>query len=296
MKAGVTMHRRSHMELSLMIVFLSIISILIQYLAYYFLDPTYIILGISGLVVLICIHILLEKSLTYESCFVYTTLTLFISILIALLTYLGNLLPITNTLYGIVIVNWLMPTLYCIMRSMFDNSSRHENFKSFYRNVSIIFILFYMGVLLYGNFNEKAFPWAYNMVSGQINFTPFWSIATQIEDYINQMIPLSDILTYLSIRILTYIPYGYYAVLILRKSSKLIRLLFLLLLPIVIEILQYFIIPSRFDIDDVIYAFIGGIIGASIFHLTNLVYRAISGKNFLSSDSDYRYSNSSLHF
>lgn len=290
------MHKRSHMELSSMIVFLSIISILIQYLAYYFLDPIYIILGISGLVIIISSHLLLEKSLTYESCFVYTLLILFISILITLLTYLGDFLPITNTLLGIIISNWLMPTLYCFVRSMFDGGERNKNFKSFYRNVSIIFVLFYMGVLLYGNFYEEAFPWAYHMVSRQINFTPFWSIATQIEDFINGMIPLTDILTYLFVRILTYIPYGFYLVLLLRKSSKLLRFIVLLLLPSIIELFQYFFIPGRFDIDDVIYAFIGGVIGAFLFHLTNTIYRAVSGRNFLSNDSDYRYTNRSLHF
>ncbi|NLJ96620.1 MAG: hypothetical protein GX321_05655 [Clostridiales bacterium] len=179
---------------------------------------------------------------------------------------------------------------------MFDNSSRIDNFNSFYRNVSIIFVLIYIGILLYGNFNEDAFPWAYHMVSSQVNFTPFWSIATQIEDYINKMIPLVDILTYLLVRTLTYIPYGFYAVLLLRKSSKLLRFFILLLFPSLIEMVQYFIVPARFDVDDIIYAFIGGVIGALWFHIINGIYRAVSGRNFLSRDSDYRYSNSSLHF
>lgn len=290
------MHKRSHMELSSMIVFLSIISILIQYLAYYFLDPIYIVLGISGLIVIICTHILLEKSLTYESCFVYTLLILFISILITLLIYLGDFLPITNTLYGIIIGNWLMPTLYCFVRSMFDSGSRHKNFNLFYRNVSIIFILFYLGVLLYGNFHEEAFTWTYHMVSNQINFTPFWSIATQIEDYINGMIPLTDILTYLFVRTLTYLPYGFYIALLLRKTSKLLRFIALLILPSIIELFQYFFFPGRFDVDDLIYAFIGGVIGTILFILINTIYRAVSGRNFLSSDSDYRFTNSSLYF
>ena len=290
------MNRRSHMELSSLIVFLSIISILTQYLAYYFLDSSYIILGISDLIVIICTHILLSQSLTYESCFVYTALILFISMLITLLTYFGDFLPINNTLYCILIINWLIPTIYCFIRSMFDNSSRIDNFNSFYRNVSIIFVLIYIGILLYGNFNEDAFPWAYHMVSSQVNFTPFWSIATQIEDYINKMIPLVDILTYLLVRTLTYIPYGFYAVLLLRKSSKLLRFFILLLFPSLIEMVQYFIVPARFDVDDIIYAFIGGVIGALWFHIINGIYRAVSGRNFLSRDSDYRYSNSSLHF
>ena len=296
MKAGVTMHRRSHMELSSMIVFLSIISIFIQYTAYYFLDPAYLVLGIGGLIVVICTHVLLERSLTYESCFIYTLLILFISILITLLTYRGDFLPTTNSLYGIIIINWFMPTLYCFVHSMLDGGSRHENFNSFYRNVSIIFVLIYLGILVYGNFYQDAFPWAYPMASKQLNFTPFWSIATQIEDYINDLIPLSDILTYLFVRTLTYVPYGYYIILILRKTPKLVKFIALLFLPSIIELIQYFQIPTRFDIDDVVYAFIGGIIGAGLFYLTNGIYRFISGRNFLSSESDYRYNSGSIYY
>lgn len=293
------MRRRSHMEISSMIVFLSIISILVQFTAYYFIESPYINLGISSVIVIICTHVLLEQSLTYESCTVYTILLLFISIIIALLTYMGtgaNVLPFTNTLFGIIAINWFIPMIHCFIRNMLDYGSRVEKFNAFYRNVSIIFILFYFGILLYISFAENSFPSIYRIKSNKPNFTPFWWVATQIEDYLNEMIPLGDIVMYLLSRILTYIPYGFYGILILRNRSKLARLLLLLILPLIIELLQYFIIPARCDIDDMIYALIGGGIGALLFHLVNTIYRIISGKEFLSKDSDYSYSNSTLHF
>jgi glycopeptide antibiotics resistance protein len=179
---------------------------------------------------------------------------------------------------------------------MLDYGSKIERFNSFYRNVSIIFILFYIGIVLYISFAENSFPSIYRAKSNQPNFTPFWWVATQIEDYINEMIPLSDIVSYLLSRILTYIPYGYYGILILRNRSKLVRLLFLLILPLIIEVSQYFIITARCDIDDVIYAFLGGAIGSLLYYLVNAIYRVISGNDFLVKDSDYSYSNSTLHF
>jgi len=298
MKAGVPMRRRSNMEISSLIVFLSIISIIVQFVAYYFLASKYLILGISAVALIICTHILSEMSLNFESCFIYTILVLFISLIITLLTYLGadTLLPYTNTLIGIVALNWLVPTIYCIFRNMFDFGGRIENFLTFYRKVSIIFILFYIGILIYGSFAADAFPWVYRMKTDSYNFTPFWSIATQIEDYINHMIPLSDIITYLLSRILTYIPYGFYVILLLRNKSKLIRFISLLLLPSAIELFQYFIIPARCDIDDIVYAFIGGVIGALWFHLTNVIYRTISGRDFLAKDSDFRINTHTLYF
>jgi glycopeptide antibiotics resistance protein len=179
---------------------------------------------------------------------------------------------------------------------MFDYGSRIEKFNAFYRNVSIIFILFYIGIVLYISFSDVSIPSLYRIRTNKENFTPFWWVATQIEDYINEMIPLSDIITYLLSRILIYIPYGFYGVLLLRYKSKLARLMFILLLPLGIELFQYFIIPSRCDIDDVIYALIGGLLGGLLYHFTNIVYRAVSGQDFLSKNSDYIYSNSTLHF
>lgn len=293
------MRRRSNMEISSMIVFLSIISILLQFGAYYFIASPYIILGISSIVIIICAHILLEQSLTYESCTIYTILNLFISTIVTLLTYLGTetkLLPFSNTLFGIIAVNWLVPMVYCFIRNMFDYGSRIEKYPSFYRNISIIFILFYIGILIYGSFGKDAFPWAYRMKSVDYNLTPFWAIATQIEDYINRLIPLSDILTYLFSRILIFIPYGFYGILLLRNNAKIFRFLYLLLLPSAIELFQYFLIPARCDIDDIIYAFIGGVLGALLFHLINAIYRGVSGRDFLSKDSDFRYSGNSLYF
>lgn len=293
------MRRRSHMEISSMIVILSIFSIVIQFIAYYFLASTYLILAISCLIIILCTHILLEQTLTFEACFIYTILILFISLIITLLTYFGteaNIIPFTNTLYIIIALNWSVPTTYCLIQSMFDHNLRIKKFHSFYRNVSIVFILFYIVILIYGAFTKDAFPWAYRMKTNGHNFIPFWNIATQIENYINKMIPLSDIVMYLLSRILIYIPYGFYGSLMLRNTSKLIRFIFLLFLPSLINLIQYFIIPSRCDIDDIIYGYIGGVIGVLLFYAINTVYRGVSGRDFLSKNTESRYFSNSIHF
>ena len=292
------MRRRSNTEISSLIVFLCIISILVQFGAYYFIASSCIILVICAITVIVCTHILSELSLNYESCFIYTILILFISGIITLLTYLGadTLIPFTGTLVGIVALNWLVPTVHCLLRNMFDSGERIENFYIFYRNVSIIFAVFYMGILIYGSFGKDAFPWIYRLKAGNYNFTPFWSIATQIEDYINGLIPLNDILAYLLSRIFAYTPYGFYIILLLRNKSKLIRIISLFLLPSIMELFQYFIIPARCDIDDVIYGFIGGVIGALLFHIINASYRVISGRDFLSRESNFRIDTGSLYF
>lgn len=293
------MQKRSHIEISSLIVGLSIITILIQYAAYYFFSSVYIVIGIACLITALCTHILLEQVLTYQSSFVYMLLILFISLVIVFLTFFSkdqNIFPYTDLMLGIVAVNWLVPTAHCYIRNMFDYGTRIEEFTPFYRNAGILFSLFYIVIVLYATLAEGAFPWAYRALPEQANFKPFWSIATQIEDYLNHMIPLSDIFTYLASRTLLYIPFGYYSILLLRRRSRLSRFLVLFLLPIIIEALQYFIVPSRCDIDDIIYGVIGGLLGALWFYLNSLIFQAISGKTFLGKDSDFRYSNNSLHF
>jgi glycopeptide antibiotics resistance protein len=179
---------------------------------------------------------------------------------------------------------------------MLDYGTRFEDYRIFYRNDSILFFIIYIGIILYGSFVKTAFPWAYIGSLNYANIIPFETITIQIEDYLYGLSSLIDIITYLACRIFLYIPYGYQMALLLRKQGKLIRLVALLILPFLIEIFQYIFIPSRFDIDDIIYALIGGILGSLLFYLSNLIVRVITGRDFLSRDTDRPFSNNKIHF
>ncbi len=293
------MQKRSNIETSALIVFLSIFTILVQFAAYYLFSSSYVILGIACLATIVCSHFLLEQSLSYESCFIFSLLIMFISVIITILTYFGNdyyFLPYTDVLLGIIAINWFVPTLHCYIRNMIEYGNKIDDFKAFFRNSGILFNIIYLGILLYASFAEAAFPWMYRVAAENFNRTPFWSIATQIEDYMKHMLPLSDIFTYLASRILLFLPYGYFSTLLLRRRPRFVRFLALLLFPVILETLQFFLYPTRCDIDDVTYAFLGGLLGALWFHLNNVIFRTISGKTFLPKDSDFRYSKSSLHF
>lgn len=293
------MRKRTYMEVTSLIVFLSIITIILQFISYYFFASIYIVLGIACFVSIICSHILQEKSQTYQASFIYTLLTTFISAIIMVLTYVGkdhDYIPYSNILIGIVAINWFAPMVHGFIRNMFDSGTRVKDYPSFFKNNSILFLLFYLAILFYGSFASTAFPWAYRIMTDQPNFTPFWLLATQIEDYLNKMIPLTDIVIYLGIRIIIFIPYGYYSFLLLRRKPRFAKYITLLILPLIIEIVQYFVIPTRCDLDELTYGLIGGLLGGLLFYLSNSIHRAISGKDFLEKASDYRYSNHSLHF
>jgi glycopeptide antibiotics resistance protein len=197
---------------------------------------------------------------------------------------------------GIAVINWLIPMTYCFIRSMISFNSKAEEFNSFYRNSSILFLISYAVILIYGFFFKDAFPWAYDAGTDVTGFTPFEILAIQIEDYISGSLPLYKIFNYLACRILIFIPYGFYIRLVLRNKKRLLRIVSLFILPVILEILQYLIIPERFSLDDMVYALIGGFLGFFAYFLTNTIYHAFSGNNFLNGADYRRPGRNPLHF
>ena len=293
------MQRRMNIQSSSLINLLSILTILSQFLVYYFFDLIFIIWGISILISIVCCYILLEQTLTFEACFQYSLLVVFISLVILVISYFGKVqtfLPYTGTMLGIASINWLIPHIFCFFVSILDHSTRFDNFRNFYRNSSIIFCFFYLGTLIYGAFISDAFPAAYPITTESYNFTPFSIITLEIEGYLYNEISLGEVLLYLFSRIVVFLPYGFYISLLLRRQSRLPKYLALLIFPFLIEALQLVFIPSRCDIDDLFYALLGGLLGSLLLWLTNMLYHALSGKEFLGRDNEYHFYNNNLNY
>lgn len=293
------MQRRTNTQISSLLVLVSILTIILQIASYYFFGYNFIVLVISSVISVICCHILVEQSDSFGICFDYSILTLFMGLIITVLACFSNehaFITYSDILTGIIVINWLLPVLYCFIRYMTDIGSHAEDYPIFFRKSSILFIITYLFILIYGSFDNVAIPLAYKTTHNFINFTPFWSISAQIEEYLNGKMPLSDIILYLCSRILIFIPYGYYCVLLLRKKSKLVKFFVLLVLPFLIELFQGILNISRCDIDDLIYALIGGLLGSLCYHLMNSLFKLISGKDFLAKANKYHMSGSPLHF
>lgn len=293
------MQRRTTTQISSLLVLFSILTIFMQIASYIFFGYNFIVLVISSVISVICCHILVERCISYGICFDYSLLTMFISLIITVLACFSNeqsLIKYSDILSGIVIINWLFPVLYCFIRYMTDIGSHAEDYPVFFRKSSILFLLTYLFILIYGSIDNIAIPSAYKSTNDAINFTPFWSISVQIEQYLDGKMPISDIVLYLCSRTLIFIPYGYYCTLLLRQKSKIARLLVLLVLPFLIELCQCILNPSRCDIDDFIYALIGGLLGALCYQLMNSLFKRISGKDFLEKGNRYHISGTPLHF
>jgi glycopeptide antibiotics resistance protein len=291
--------QRSSIHIATLIIVLSILTAITQYGAYYFLSKAIIVFGITTVVILLCSHLLLEHTLSYESCFSYALLNIFINFVIILLSYYGNtegFLPFNPILYLFILINILIPILYCITRYLFDRGPKFSNFLSFYRNISIIFLGIYLGVLIYLLFINNESMVLYYSNFENVNLIPFLTMATLIEDYVDGFVTIGSILNYLLLSTLLFVPFGFYGIMLLRNSNRLIRFMLLILFPVIIEVLQKTFLLGKGDIDDVILGLIGGLVGGLFYHILNSIFRFVKDEDFLNKGSRYSFYRSSLHF
>ncbi len=297
-REGVIM-QRSSFNIATSIILFSILTVLAQFGAYYFLGPSIGVYCIAALLSLLFSHAFLVRTLSYESCFSYSLLNIFLCAIIIALSYLGNkdsLQAYPSELMIFLILNWIIPLLYCIIRNLTDRSLKYTNFRIFYRNINLVFAVFYIGILILVLFLKNKSLVLYYTDFQSVNLVPFLTLATLIEDYLNGYASLGTIAIYLAQGIALFIPYGFYATLLLRYQSRLLRILVLLILPLLVEILQRVFLLGKGDLDDVILGFLGGIIGAVIYHILNRIYRIFTDEDFLYGRPHRPYSGSSLHF
>lgn len=292
------MHKSS-LHVTTLIILLSIISVAVQFSLYYFLGISVLTFIVSGIIILLCSHIFLERTLSYESIFSYTLLNTFVCIIIIGLSYFTegtSFISYKPILLLFVVLNLLLPVIYGTIRTMLDRRQKYINFKSFYRNCSILYIIFYIGIIVNFLFLNNTNYIIYYSDFQKINFIPFLTLATLIEDYIGGYMPLSSIVNYLLLGIVIYIPYGFYITLFLRSKKRHLKFLCLPVLPIIIEGLQRVLNLGKCDMDDVILGVIGGIIGIFLYFLQNQIFRFFKNEDFLSERSRYSFYRNNLHF
>ena len=118
---------------------------------------------------------------------------------------------------------------------------------------------------------------------------PFATLAAYIEAMINHVVPIQALVYYLLYRAVFFVPYGFLIALTCAKLPAAIRILLLTVLPLAIELIQFLFRFNRCDIDDLIFAFIGGLIGMLCFLLFNSLFLHFTGKNYNGKDADREY-------
>lgn len=280
------------------VILFSILTLVLEFTAYYFLKVSVLTSIITVLTGLLFCHAILTLSLHYETCFSYQLLHVLMWGIILLLLYVGNdseLISYSAWLFLFPIIHWTCCSIYCILRNLWDEGGRYTNFKGYFRNSSILFLVVYAVFLIFWLFLSNRDS-RYNTELSSFNLVPFLTLAGYITDLIDKNITLSQIVFYLADRVLIYLPYGFFIILLAKRNSRFIRFLILLLFPAAIEIVQGIFNLGRSDLEDMLYGLLGGFLGALLYHLLNRTYRNVKGMDFLETSRRFYSNRSSIHF
>ncbi len=197
----------------------------------------------------------------------------------------GDILPEAGTVFTASFLAWLIPVVYGCLFTWAEGGSVLPQFSVFYKRASVFFYLVYFGVLVWWFVAYSRIPEA--EISAQ--FIPFATFAAYVDGVISDIVPLERLLRFVAERIGMFLPYGFFVAMAGRKIHSLLRLGLVLVLPVIVEILQYILKFNSFDADDIIFSFLGGLMGMLLFVIFNALFQKTIGKNFDGSEIEKDY-------
>lgn len=272
---------------TLWIIITSLLVTIIQFVIYYCLDGGWLSLLLAGLCVLlggIAVHALTGE---LEELFSYLLFPCVcaggVGVLLPQLS--GNILPDSITVFTGCFLAWFLPVLYGCLFTWAEGGSALPQFSIFYKKAAVFFYLVYFGVLAYWFFVYSRIP--ENEISAQ--FIPFATFAAYVDGVISDTVPLERLLQFVAERVGMLFPYGFFIAMVGRKIHSLLRLGLVLVFPVAVELLQYILKFNTFDTDDIIFSFLGGLIGMLLFVIFNTLFQKTTGKNFDGSEVEKDY-------
>lgn len=197
----------------------------------------------------------------------------------------GEWLPQSTAVLVGCLLAWLVPVVYACLFTWAEGSTVLPQFSAFYKKAAIFFYLVYFGILIYWFMVYCRIP----EQEVTLQMIPFASFAAYIDGIISETVPVQRLLQYLLERILLFLPYGFFIAMVGRKLHSMLRLGLVLVLPVIVELLQYLLKYHSCDADDVIFAFLGGMFGMLLFVIFNVVFQKTTGKNFDGSEVERDY-------
>lgn len=189
-----------------------------------------------------------------------------------------------GSLFFISLLVWAVTVAYAIVCVWIRGSGTSLRFLSFYRESTIFFYSVYFALIVFGVFfYDKA------ATEDMVQLIPFATFATYIEAIINKTISWQVLAYFLLYRAVFFVPYGFFISMIGQKLHLAVRILLLLVLPGAIELAQLTLHLNRCDIDELIFAFFGGLLGMLCFYLFNELFLHFTGKTYNGKEPDRDY-------
>lgn len=292
-RSGVNMNRRNVLghqieeSKTTWIVLISLVVSALQFVLYYVTDSSWLGLLLSGLAILlggIFVHLITGE---LEELFAYLLIPCVCSGAAGLIIprLEGAMLPSGTTVFIGCLLAWLIPVVYACLYTWAEGSIAMTQFPGFYKKAAVFFYLVYFGLLVYWFMVYSRIP--EDKVSLQL--IPFATFAAYIDGIISDTVPVMRLVQFLAERIALFLPYGFFVAMVCRKLHSLFRLLLVLLLPVLVEMLQYILKYNSCNADDAIFSLLGALIGMLAFVIFNALFRNTTGKNFDGSEIDRDY-------
>lgn len=139
------MNKRS-VNISSLVILLSLLSFLFEMCLYYFIPQHLITVAVAAIISLGLAHFFLESSLNYDYCFLHASFMTITSTAFTIIVYLMQpnvWIAYDYSLIALIIVNWFIPFGYCFIRDFCDRGPRFAEYLFFFYGMSILFLIIY---------------------------------------------------------------------------------------------------------------------------------------------------------
>jgi|GEM_PF-5194983 len=165
------------------------------------------------------------------------------------------------------ILNWLVITGASVILKFAIPKGKFPGFKRFFRLSSLVFGLFYATILLYALFFKAI---AISEATNGYNLVPFSTILSYMNGiaHLHSGVALMNLLA----NIFLFIPLGFYIGVLRRNRKMIFNLMLIVLIPFIVELIQFVFSLGILDVDDVILNAAGGFLGILLFMTVEKLY------------------------
>ncbi|MCI8378365.1 MAG: hypothetical protein HFH72_07575 [Lachnospiraceae bacterium] len=277
------MNKRA-VNISSLVILLALLSLILEICLYYFIPQHFITVIVAAVISLGLTHFFLETSLDYDYCFLHAALMTIASLAFCMVVYLiqpNAWISYDYSLLALIVVNWLIPFAYCFMRDFSDRGPRFSDYLFFFHGMSVLFLAVYCIAIVKQLFITPFLPPFDSPAFGAHNFVPFMATGNYLERTISAGGDISSMIIYIIEMVVLAIPFGFYAKVYCRSFPFLGRLFIYLIVPFLLEGIQYLTGIGRADIDDYSLAMIGTVIGVVIYQLVYYISYETHKRDFL---------------
>ncbi len=269
------------------VVLTGVLAFLLQFLAYYLIEAEWLEILVAALITLLgcgVVHFITKEQ---EEVFGYLVVPCVFSGIVGLLVPYSEvpLFPSASTALCSCFFAWMIPVLYVVAVTFVLGTHGVAGFARFFRYAMSFFYVIYFGLMIYGVF----FWQSKTVIETDTQWIPFATFAAFINGILNGNVVLDSMFSFLIERVVFFLPYGFFVAMAGRKLHGVIRFLLLLLLPVLVEAAHVLLGITLFDIDNVIFRFVGSMIGMLFFQGFSALFQYFTGKNVDGSEIDRDY-------